>query len=393
MHISELTPGPPGTTPGTFQSHQSAPQKHSLGQRKPLPRISAQAGQSESPGSTHSFPKYPRQHQLQEHHTFLPRCRFLGAPVPPNKPASRAGQAIQAASYYAKNFNPVAVPELKAFLCLRLQMEKCVIRPQYETYWQGAGHNFIVHTPGFREVMEHDCFIALWDLLHLVNQMDKAMDKSDKIYKVRPMLDRMLPLFRHYYSPRQQLSLDEGMIPTKNRLDIKKYICDKPVRWGIKSFLLCEAKMGYILDAEIYTGRVKDRHWPILGSASSVVRRLVENSQVTNKNHMLFMDPFYNSVALFHLLKNELGVLAAGTVIPSRKHYPKELGRRLTERGRYEFLCQGTLCAIILEGPQVHPLLEQLPRPEESVHCEQACGGLARAVDRTTACGGLHQVS
>ena len=129
------------------------------------------------------------------------------------------------------------------------------------------------------------------------------------------MLDRMLPLFRRYYSPRQQLSLDEGMIPTKNRLAINQYIRDKPVRWGIKSFLLCEAKTG--------------RHWPLLRSAGSVVRHLVEKSQVTNKNHMLFMDHFYNSVALFHLPKNELGVLAAGTVMPSRKHYPKELGRRL----------------------------------------------------------------
>ena len=46
-----------------------------------------------------------------------------------------------------------------------------------------------------------------------------------------------------------------------------------------------------------------------------------------------------------------------------------------------------------LEGPQAHPLPEQLPRPEESVHREQACGGPAHAVDRATACGGLHQVS
>ena len=257
----------------------------------------------------------------------------------------RAEQVKQSkpASYYAKNFKPVAVPELKAFLCLRLQMEKCIIRPQYESYWQGAGHNFIVHTPGFREVMEHDCFIALWDLLHLVNQMEEAMDKSDKIYKVRPMLDRMLPLFRHYYSPRQQLSLDEGMIPTKNRLTIKKYIRDKAVRWGIKSFLLCEAKMGYILDAEIYTGRVKDRHWPILGSASSVCPlsrgELAGHQQEPHAVHGPLLQ-------LFHLLKNELGVLAGGTIIPSRKHYPKELGRRLTKRGRYEFLCRGALCAI-----------------------------------------------
>ena len=254
----------------------------------------------------------------------------------------RAEQVKQSkpASYYAKNFRPVAVSEL------RLQMEKCVIKSRYESYWQGAGHNFIAHTPGFREVMERDRFIALWGFLHLVDQTDKAMDKSNKIYKVRPMLDRMLPLFRRYYSPSQQLSLDEGMIPTKNRLAIKQNIRDKPARWGIKSFLLCEAKTSYILDAEIYTGRVRDRHWPLLGSAGSVVRHLVENSQVTNKNHMLFMDRFYNSFALFHMLKKELGVLAAGTVMPSRKHYPKELGRRLTERGRYEFRCRGALCAI-----------------------------------------------
>ena len=152
----------------------------------------------------------------------------------------------------------------------------------------------------------------------------------------------MLPLFRHYYSPCQQLGLDEGMIPTKNGLAIKQYILDKPV----KSFLLCEAKTGYILDAEIYTGRVKDSHWPLLSSAGTVACRLVENSQLTNKNHMLFMDCFYNSVALFHLLKNELGVLATGTVMPSGKHYPKELGKRLTQHGRYKFWCWEGLCVI-----------------------------------------------
>ena len=41
-----------------------------------------------------------------------------------------------------------------------------------------------------------------------------------------------------------------------------------------------------------------DHHWPLLGSARSVVRPLMENSQVTKKNHMLFMDCFYNCRAL-----------------------------------------------------------------------------------------------
>ena len=128
---------------------------------------------------------------------------------------------------------------------------------------------------------------------------------------------------------------------------------------------------------------VKDRNWPLLGSADSVVRRLMENSQVTNKNNMLFMDHVYNSVVLFHLMKNELRVLAAGAAMPSPKHYPKELGRRLTE----EFQSWGASMCHHLVEPQAHPLPEQLPRPEESVHCEQACGGPAHAVDHATACG------
>ena len=90
------------------------------------------------------------------------------------------------ASYYAKNFKPVAVPELKAFLGLRLQTEKCVIKPRYESYWQVAGHKFIAHTPGFREVMERDRFIALWGFLHLVDQTDEAWTSPTRYTKSGP---------------------------------------------------------------------------------------------------------------------------------------------------------------------------------------------------------------
>ena len=200
----------------------------------------------------------------------------------------------------------------------------------------------------------------------------------------------MLTLFHRYYSPRQQLGCDEGMIPTKNRLVIKQYIRDKPVRWGIKSFLLCEVKMGYILNAEVYTGRVKDRHWPLRGLAGSVGPHLAENLQVTNKNHMLFMDCFYNTIKLFHLLKNELAV---GTIMPSCKHYPKELGKRLTERGRYEFWCRGGLCAIAWKDRKPIHFLSNYHYPRRASTVNRPCGRPAHTVDRATACGSLHQVS
>ena len=147
LHISDPTPGPSGTqsetTPGTCHTHsrQNTPEKRSSS--------ATIAGIVENFAICMSnFPSeiWPNIHQI-----------FT---LPPYKPASQAAQAIQA-SYYAKNFKPVAVPELKALLGLRLQMEKCVVKPWYESYFQGAGHTFIAHTPGFREVMERDRFIAL----------------------------------------------------------------------------------------------------------------------------------------------------------------------------------------------------------------------------------------
>ena len=225
-------------------------------------------------------------------------------------------------SYYAKNFKPVAVPELKAFLCLRLQKEKCVIKPQYESYWQEAGHNFIAHTPGFREVMERDRFIALWGFaLGRSDGRGRGQVRQDLQSQAhaRQNAPSLSPLLQPPPATQLRREPDSHQEPPRHQAVHTR----KPVRCFIKSFLLCEAKMGYILDAEIYTGRVRNRHWPLRGSAGSVVRRLVENSQVSNKNHMLFMDRFYNSVALFHLLKKELGVLAAGTSCQAASTTPR----------------------------------------------------------------------
>ena len=156
--------------------------------------------------------------------------------------------------YYSKNFKDASVEEMKAFVGLRIYMEYLCIKPSYRDYWSSEGTDFIGFTPGFRNITTRDRFLALWTFLHVVDEQDVNIDKTDRIYKVRSVMDYLLPKFRYYYQSRQHLSLDEGMIPTKNRLAIKQFLKDKPTKWGIKSFLLCEAETGYVLNAEIYTG-------------------------------------------------------------------------------------------------------------------------------------------
>jgi len=70
------------------------------------------------------------------------------------------------------------------------------------------------------------------------DEKDPNLNKSDKLYKVRFIIEHLLQKFQHYYSPQQMLSIGEGMVPSKNRLSLKQYCKDKPTKWGMKTFIL-----------------------------------------------------------------------------------------------------------------------------------------------------------
>ena len=134
-------------------------------------------------------------------------------------------QETHPTSYYHKYIvkAPLTIPEMKAFVGVRLMMEYSVIKKTVASYWRSDDHNFLIETPGFIEVFERDRFLAMWSFLHTVNEEDPNLDKRDPIYKNRPVMNELLAKFRNYYHPSKFLSLDEGMIPCKNRLAIKQY--------------------------------------------------------------------------------------------------------------------------------------------------------------------------
>jgi len=79
----------------------------------------------------------------------------------------------------------------------------------------------VTATPGYRSVFTRDRFLAIWKFCHVVDEEDVALNKSDIIYEVRPLIEHVIQKFRLYYYPGQMLSIDEGMVPTKRRLSYK----------------------------------------------------------------------------------------------------------------------------------------------------------------------------
>lgn len=267
-------------------------------------------------------------------------------------------------SYYAKSFQAVSIPEMKAFVGIRIYMEWVLPKLSYRDYWESDGQDFLGFTPGFRKVMTRDRFLAIWSFLHVIDEEDRTIDHADKIYKVRSLLDYFLIKFQKYYRPRKHLSLDEGMIPTKNRLAIKQYIKDKPTKWGIKSFMVCDAESGYVYNVEIYTGRgeIVERE---LGAVGNTVVRLVKSCELDQKSYVLVMDRYYNSVALADYALKELKTGVVGTIMTNRKQYPKTLKNvKKLKRGESRYLCRDSITCLVWQDRRPIHFISNFHKPD-----------------------------
>lgn len=88
--------------------------------------------------------------------------------------------------------------------------------------------------------------------------------------------------------PHQPLYIDESILKFKSRLTFTQYIPSKRHRFGVKFFVLCDFITGYILNFEIYTGKIdanKDEKQPI--SMKTVLNLL---KPYLNKGHVFYVD-------------------------------------------------------------------------------------------------------
>ena len=155
----------------------------------------------------------------------------------------------------ARPWAPVTVPEMKAFLGIIILMGIFKI-PRLEMYW--SSRNPHISTPGMANIKSRIRFEQIFRCLHLnnnANQIPTGQPSHDHLFKVRKLLDIIVPQFESEYEMHQQCTIDEAMIPFKGRLGFKQYLKDKPTKWGIKVFVLADATNGYVKKIQIYTGK------------------------------------------------------------------------------------------------------------------------------------------
>ncbi len=110
--------------------------------------------------------------------------------------------------------------------------------PQLELYWSSK-HD--LSRQNISEIMTLVRFQQILKFFHLNNsneQVSVGQPGYDPLFKVRKILDIVTFNFDMEYNLGESISVDEAMIPFKGRLSFKQYMKDKPVKHGIKVFVL-----------------------------------------------------------------------------------------------------------------------------------------------------------
>lgn len=189
----------------------------------------------------------------------------------------------------SKKYTPTSTDEVKLFLGINLLMGIKVL-PSYRDYWSTDND---LNDPYISKLMVVNRFGWMLSHLHLNNNAllpNRQQPDFDKLYKVRPFIDALRKNFQKHYKPHENIAIDESMIKFKGRCGLKQYMPKKPIKRGLKGWVLVDSK-GYLYNFDIYTGKSKDYVEHSLGE--KVVLRLTEGLE--QKNHCLYFDNVFNS--------------------------------------------------------------------------------------------------
>ena len=233
-----------------------------------------------------------------------------------------------------QNSKPAAIAKEELLCFFGINIVMCFHKlPSIAHYW--SSHKVYAVEP-IINAMNRERFQTILKWLH-VNDNSK-IDKTDKVYKVRPLLDHLNAKFMELKLLSEHLSVDESVILFKGRSSLKQYNPMKPIKRGFKLWCLCD-DTGYLYRTSVYTGKNEATFNQELrkevGLGGDVVLSLL--SSVSEKNHKAYFDNYFSSLPLMELLKSK-NILACGTIRSNRKDLPKNFtSDKELRRGEYDY--------------------------------------------------------
>ena len=142
---------------------------------------------------------------------------------------------VEQSNFYAhqngRNFT-VTKEELKAFLGINFVMAINKL-PRIAEYWRVDN---LIGNDDIQNTMIRNRFCEILQNLHFAD--NRKDNKTDKAFKMRPVIDHLNSKFSEVLSNDSEQSIDEHMVKFKGRSGMKQYIKSKPTKWGLLVLLL-----------------------------------------------------------------------------------------------------------------------------------------------------------
>jgi len=185
---------------------------------------------------------------------------------------------------------PVDEEELKVFLGLTILTGIVSKRCKIATYWSRDER---LATPYFNDCMARDRFQLISKYLHFNDNSRLPENTDDKLYKIRPVMDTLISRWQALYDPGEHVSIEEGILKWRGRLNFRVSCKNKPAKHGVRSYILADSISKYCWNLDV--------HCRVSRSLKETATGLL-TSKCFGVWHSLHMSSYCNSVALSEYL-------------------------------------------------------------------------------------------
>jgi hypothetical protein len=174
--------------------------------------------------------------------------------------------------------------------------------------------------PVFRATMSWKRFKHISRILRFDDKETRTARRAkDKLAPIREVFDAWVTTLSKSFIPYDNVTIDEQLVAFRGRCSFRMYMKSKPAKYGLKLWALCDSATAYVLNLQVYTGKVGNR--PEKNQGERVVHDMVAVIEGSGRN--VTTDNFFTSASLARqLLKKKLSLV--GTVRKNKAEIPAE---------------------------------------------------------------------
>ncbi|XP_039288779.1 piggyBac transposable element-derived protein 4-like [Nilaparvata lugens] len=213
--------------------------------------------------------------------------------------------------------------------------------------------------------------------------------KTDKLAAIREIYESLNNNYQKSYCLSEFVTIDEMLHPFRGHCGFVMYMPNKPAKYGIKMYAICDAKTYYVSSFEIYCGTQPKGPFCISNKATDVVKRLVAPIEKTHRN--LTTDNYYTTYDLAQYLL-EGGITFIGTVKKNIPDIPLEfLPNKTQEVGSSLFGFQDN-CTLVSHVPKKNKSVILLSTMHDEKEIDDVTGKPSIIIDYNSTKGGVDTV-